>query len=383
MIAIRYKNSSDYNTTDSCRNSLAQETPAKSWLGRRAYELDRLNQAEQELSSVVNRYQDLSESFANELTRENLSDTVDKFGKHLWTRAVQDVQSGNLDDRPLYWTRLRMLQILRDKGFSTAAKAFDHCSRGLHSQDTRDSQIIVTGFDPYRLNTHIDQCNPSGLIALSLQGQRIHDFGINTAVFPVRYADFDEDHCIEHYMEDSLQSKSVVLFVTSSMGRQHFDIDRFPLGRRTASAPDNCGVVCSNEIIKPFKGIACPTIEEKSARHQEFVEASLPTDLFDSSQPYGNWKTVLNKEVETMEKGVFNASSLDDLQNQTGVQGSGGGFLSNEISYRSILCLKHLGMEIPVGHIHVPRIDGYHRENLKFVLDQFRSILFAVVDRIK
>ena len=34
--------------------------------------------------------------------------------------------------------------------------------------------------------------------------------------------------------------------------------------------------------------------------------------------------------------------------------GSGGGYLSNEVMYRTLRLRSELGAEIPVGHLHVP-----------------------------
>ena len=80
-----------------------------------------------------------------------------------------------------------------------------------------------------------------------------------------------------------------------------------------------------------------------------------------------------------MERGVFEAQSFEDLQNQTAKQGSGGGFLSNEISYRSLLWRMRHGSNLPMGHIHVPRIDGYDHEKLNQIQNQFREIFDAII----
>jgi hypothetical protein len=82
-----------------------------------------------------------------------------------------------------------------------------------------------------------------------------------------------------------------------------------------------------------------------------------------------------NREVATLERGVFLAKDLVDLAGQTAVRGSGGGYLSNEISYRSIRLTNALGVSIPIGHIHTPRMEGYNPETLQAILDQVQQLI--------
>ena len=53
--------------------------------------------------------------------------------------------------------------------------------------------------------------------------------------------------------------------------------------------------------------------------------------------------------------------ALAALRGQTAVQGSGGGYLSNEISYRSIRLANELGVALPMGHIHTPKHRRFKR----------------------
>ena len=41
------------------------------------------------------------------------------------------------------------------------------------------------------------------------------------------------------------------------------------------------------------------------------------------------------------------------------MSGSGGGYLSNEIAYRSLLLGQRLGVGFPIGHIHTPAVRGH------------------------
>jgi pyrrolidone-carboxylate peptidase len=57
------------------------------------------------------------------------------------------------------------------------------------------------------------------------------------------------------------------------------------------------------------------------------------------------------------------------------VRGGGGGYLSNEISYRSIRLRNKLGSTIPTGHIHTPRMPAYDKAMLEKIAAQVTQML--------
>jgi len=57
------------------------------------------------------------------------------------------------------------------------------------------------------------------------------------------------------------------------------------------------------------------------------------------------------------------------------VQGGGGGYLSNEISYRSILLRNRLGSTIPTGHIHSPRIKPFDDKINQVIVNKIQAML--------
>jgi pyrrolidone-carboxylate peptidase len=59
------------------------------------------------------------------------------------------------------------------------------------------------------------------------------------------------------------------------------------------------------------------------------------------------------------------------------VEGSGGGYLSNEISYRAILLQNQLGSRIPTGHIHTPSIAGFEADTEAAIVEQVKAMLTA------
>ena len=67
---------------------------------------------------------------------------------------------------------------------------------------------------------------------------------------------------------------------------------------------------------------------------------------------------------------------------QTAVRGSGGGYLSNEIAYRTLLAntrMHGLAQRIPMGHVHTPRLAGFDPEFERKVVAQIESMLAAAV----
>ena len=349
-----------------------------SWSDKRKSELNRIVAAAERISAVTDRYDDLVNSFQTQLPANK--SRITQLGFQLWDKAVADVQSGHLDDRPLYWARLKMINLLVEAGVDDYIQDFDYASRGLLPRPgTPAHSIVLTGFDPFHLDQTISQSNPSGLIALALNGEYSSELSIRTAIFPVRFFDFGQDAIVETYLSEVV-SPSSRLVITCSMGRSQFDIERYVIGRRTSAAPDNCNLIRSDEPITAEDSVCDDPPTEPN--FYEFLESSLPSTPFSGASRFGPWNTKFNAEIETRERGVFEALSLEDLQNQTAKQGSGGGFLSNEISYRSLLWQKRRGTSTPMGHIHVPKMEGYDPVVIAQILEQFRLILLAITQEL-
>ena len=204
-----------------------------------------------------------------------------------------------------------------------------------------------------------------------LNDKKIGDFRVKSMIFPVRYADFDKK-IVENTLKPVLQSKSTGLVLTVSMGREGFDLERFPAKCRGASRLDNQDIEAS---IDADSGAFYPPLEGPS-----FVEYSLPTAAALSHLPPTILERVTdNRRVRTVESGAFDAKSLKPLLQQTAVAGSGGDFLSNEISYRTLNLQAKLGTSVPTGHIHVPRCVGYDENQIAQDSRVFRELLNAMV----
>jgi pyrrolidone-carboxylate peptidase len=350
----------------------------------------RLALAQSAMPLQVSRYQALTEDLGTKLTeaKDELLTTkmVANQGLRLWQQAVRDVQSGGLDDRPLYWSRLAMRSQLKQQaaGFKIAdwqrdilVRAAEKSSRGFSDIEFADDariKILLTGFDPFFLDKDIGQSNPSGLAALALDGYRFTVNGrqaqIESMMIPVRFADFDRD-LIESLLTPLYREKRVDMLVTVSMGREDLDLERFPGRNRSVKAPDNLNVLTGAAPERPL----APMLNGKTLNGPEFVEFSLPVAAMQAVQ--GRWKVNDNTKVRTLSRGEFSARSLNELNNEIAVEGSGGGYLSNEISYRAVLLAQQFNAGIPVGHIHTPRVQGHDATTEGAIVEQIRAMLEA------
>ena len=283
----------------------------------------------------------------------------------------------------LYWARLQSSKIIRTTkpAFSLSAAQqtvlltlLENGSRGRtdlsYSQNT-SKKILLTGFDPFLLDRNINQSNPSGVAALLLDGQVINYKGIsaeiNTVMVPVRYEDFDHG-IIESLLAPYYALNNVDMVVTVSMGSKDFDLERFPGKRRSVTAPDNANVVYGGTKTAPL----IPSLNDRPLPGTEFVEFSLPVSAMLSAK--GPFPINDNHHVITLKKD-FEPNSFDELKDAIAVRGGGGGYLSNEISYRSIRLRNQLNSDIPTGHIHTPRIAQFEPETEAKIVKQIQTML--------
>lgn len=314
---------------------------------------------------------------------------VQSLGQALWQSERHNLQSGLVfDDRPLYWQRLALTRLIRIRGVSlgfsaaetaSVIRAFEGASQGRsnvswHKEGAR--RILLTGFDPFALDRNLGQSNPSGLIALALDGEVIEAggewFEINAVLFPVRYADFDEG-VLEDWLTPILLGSRVALLATISMGRDQFDLERYPGRRRSSAALDNLRRHTGGSLKTP----QVPFFRGEPIDGPEFMEFSLPVDAMQRVK--GDFKVRDNRRVVTLERGALTAKTLRELQDQIAVAGSGGGYLSNEISYRSLILAKNLQLTLPIGHIHTPRVLGFDVALERKIVDQTRKLILAAV----
>lgn len=351
-------------------------------------EEQRINKAQSAMPHVLKVFTPQVTSFEQQFKELNnfksAKTLVQRFSFELWENAKQRiVKTNNYDDRELYWARLLSSKVIRTTSpkfsitqaqLNTLLTLLEEGSRGrtdLAFSSGSTKKILLTGFDPFLLDRNINQSNPSGVAALLLDGQVINYNGItaeiNTVMVPVRYEDFDQG-IIESLLAPYYALNNVDMVVTVSMGRTEFDLEHFPGKRRSVTAPDNANIVYGGTQTSPV----IPKLNGRPLPGNEFVKFSLPINYM--QQAKGPYKVIDNREVTTLEK-TYKAGSYGELKNSIAVNGGGGGYLSNEISYRSIRLRDALNSSIPTGHIHTPRIQQFEPETEAKIVNQIKAML--------
>lgn len=311
-------------------------------------------------------------------------------GRKLWQLAKTTLRERrDFDDRPLYWARLALSRIVRDEapgfaidaaGRAAALAALEAGSRGRDQIAFAPGvrRILLTGFDPFLLDRNLDQSNPSGVTALWLDGQIVEAGGIRaqieTALFPVRYADFDQG-VVEDFLRPWMRQTQMVM--TVSMGRRDFDLERYPGRRRSAEFPDNLNAMEGGSRRDPI----VPRLGERPLDGPEFVEFSLPVAAL--SQVQSPYLVHDNRWVRIAPDRRMAAGGYGTLFGKIAVEGSGGGYLSNEISYRSVRLRDRLGLTLPVGHLHTPAIRAFEPDKTRAIVEQIEAMLRASLPTLR
>jgi pyrrolidone-carboxylate peptidase len=290
---------------------------------------------------------------------------VDGFGRLLWERAVTVVQRGDNDDRPLYWARLSMALTLRQWRLDVSPteraaleKRLEYVSRGITSTRFAPgaAKLLVSGFDPFDLDTEIRRGNPSGSAVLRLDGRLLQVAGrrvqVQAVVFPVRYTDFDagmvEDAFRPHLVAGA---QRVDMFATTSQGRPGaFDLEVWN-GRRR-STPAERG---DNNNLWGGGTPTAPVVFPGVGPGPEFVRTTLPHDAMLSADQRPS-PVRRNPSVTEIPAGESAPVIRPDgpTPGSIAVAGSGGGYLSNESAYRTTRLRDAIGADLPGGHVHTP-----------------------------
>ncbi|MGV9921276.1 pyroglutamyl-peptidase I family protein [Streptomyces cellulosae] len=296
---------------------------------------------------------------------------VEREGSALWRRAVDRVQGrgpagGDLsrdDDRPLYWARLGMTRELRGWeprfGLDTERRArlidaLEQTSRGQtairypHGKGLK--RVLVTGFDPFTLDRDIRISNPSGAVALALDGTVIGTASgparVETAVFPVRWRDFT-DGAVERALRPHLPE--VDLFTTVSQGRVgRIDVERTN-GAWRGGFGDN-----ENTGRPEIAPVSDP------ASQPQWTSTTLPYAAVTAADT-GRFPVYDNTSVTEIPAGGTEPVVRPEgpTPGSTARAGGGGDYLSNEIAYRATLLRDRLGLHdtLPGGHVHTPVLE--------------------------
>ncbi|WP_232529005.1 hypothetical protein [Mycetocola zhujimingii] len=387
-------------------------------------------------------------SFAGEVCAQGslaeVKTVVERRGTLLWQDAVARAQStegvtGDLpasDDRPLYWTRLEAMSVLHqwspDFTLSTKERvslldAFDRAARGMRDVDLpagdQVTRVLVSGFDPFTLDggatgsapgtvgNQIRHGNPSGAIALAIDGTTTTDADGTTVRYeaytlPVNYPEFERGYLegtVGPLMKpgDGRLDASITISQAGGSqfaleqwnGRYHGDVagnDKFapcrPAGLTGAPqlAKDNPG--CNTQVTGRWGGGDTVTdppqwtastlpIEQMIAARTGSDVSRPPGDTWeDESVAFGVlWNTNYTYFPNCDSDEVKDTSQRDDTyppaleptsppQDSCARSGGGGTYLSNESAYRNTLLRDRAGLGIPAGHIHTPDMQHFETE---------------------
>jgi pyrrolidone-carboxylate peptidase len=332
-------------------------------------------------NQYVDVFQDEIQTFQEALMQasdlESARQITESNGRILWQRAGRRSQNSerDTDDRPLYWTRLRMIQEIRYADFSfnlndeqknELVEVFERNSRGMEtarfSIDSTEKRVVVSGFDPFGLHTDLNEYNPSGAAVLALDGMTIRNGDISARVegviFPLRFRDFNQGIIEQYFGRYLTGDQAVDMIMTISRGsNQNFEIERYAGRRRSSQYQDNEATYGGGSRERP-------TVPPEMGMGDEFLETSLPT---------GSMASLSGIELDQ--------SRYPESGQGTAISGSGGGYLSNEIFYRvRRLSLHTMGAEqsIRVGHLHTPS-HGVTRETIIY---RIRDIIRASIPQL-
>jgi pyrrolidone-carboxylate peptidase len=290
------------------------------------------------------------------------------------------VQSGNLDDRPLYWARNKMQTWLKrnplfkdqiDFDKSIVKKGtelddiitlFEEKSRNYtgidFSKAGNKKKVLITGFDPFQLDygfygdRGVQTYNPSGIIALALQeNQELlkNNIYIQTCIFPVRYEDFD-NQVVEKVVKRNIQKLNLLITTSLNGSNSRFDIEKYAIEYRGGFHDNMCIGDYDNPKYDKSRFLA--------NKNSNLTQTTLPKEKIFGTE----------KNTELYGQSIY----FDTEQSKT--TGSGDNYLSNEVMYRATSVRGNL--DLPVGHFHLGNLG-----DIKNTIDT-KEIVIAIIKKI-
>lgn len=334
---------------------------------------------------------------------------VRQTGENLWQTATASAQGGGAgtDDRQLYWTRLMLTAALRQwnplwvpnadslrRLHARLLSLLEQTSRGMTtsafpagSPDLK--RILISGFDPFGFANpggDIRQSNLSGAAAMALDGltliQGTVSARIEGVVFPVRYADFNEG-IVENFLRPHLTAPLPPhLVVSISQGGSQFELEEWAGRRRsTDTFRENLGRLSGGTSTRPIEP---PGL----ASGPEFLRHSVPSSMLGAMRGATGRTSAIPAETTVLDlpPGATQPRNLPagpGVNPGLAVEGSGGGFLSNEIFYRNSLLRTQTGSNVPMIHLHTPMLTpGASDTTRNTLIDKIREILRATLPHL-
>lgn len=342
-------------------------------------------------------------------TQSRAEQIVRQFGEQLWQSATASARAGGAgtDDRQLYWTRLMLTTALRQWNPSWVPNAdalrrlharllplLEQTSRGMTATafptDRPDlKRVLISGFDPFGFPNpggDIRQSNLSGAAALALDGEILVQGGISarveSVVFPVRYADFNEGIVENHLRPHLAGPQPPHLVMSISQGGAQFEFEEWAGHRRsTDSFRENLGLLSGGTPTSPIQP---PGL----ASGPEFLRHNVPPAMLGSMRGAVGRTSAITAETEVRDlpRGATQPRTLSGGPGPSSgqaVEGSGGGFLSNEIFYRNSLLRTQSGSNVPMIHLHTPMLTpGASDTTRNTLIGKIREIVRATLKHL-
>ncbi|MEO1033623.1 MAG: DUF4157 domain-containing protein [Bacteroidota bacterium] len=302
-----------------------------------------------------------------ERTYDNLRYLINNWGLSLWYSATSEDTNTDYNDIGIFEFRnhaLNSINSFTPSRFTVSneqrrslIRIFDDASRGLtqinYLSDSTYKRILISGFDPYGTPS---SSNPSGMVALALDNEVLSGANgergqIQSVIFPVSYSYFDEGR-IESFFSSYLSGENAVnmiMTISQNGASPNTEVEVYAGRNRTSLAPDNEGNQGGGTPTEP----AAPRNLTHGVQNQ-FLRSTLPSSILQSGY-------------------------RDDRRSQdtsgNAIQGSGGGYLSNEIFYRVAALRMSRGNTMPTGHLHIPRLTTNTAENRTRLINLVRGLI--------
>jgi pyrrolidone-carboxylate peptidase len=268
----------------------------------------------------------------------------------------------------------------------------DRASRGLNSHSFTlgtSRRAFISGFDPFGFGSGILASNPSGVAVLPLDGTVLNGAEVQAIVLPVRYADFDagmvEDAFGQH-IGTGTQAATIITSVSQGGDDFAFDLE-FYNGRNRASQGPGLPAIPDNRNEFGGSGTydrpVAPTFPLNQTVTSQFTMTSLPVDDMLQSGP----AEISTQVDQQFPAGSRSAPRADGFTvGASAVQGSGGGFLSNEVAYRVTRLRDELHSNVAAGHVHTAFLrvpssitDPTWEAERRSIASQYRGMLFQAI----
>lgn len=309
----------------------------------------------------------------------------------------------NLDDRALYWARNKIQVRLKrhflfekDIDFENSIvlknskeneihlcdiiQLFEEKSRNYTGIDFSKAgnlkKVLITGFDPFQLDSNKLQSNPAGVVALALANSEKLNAVIQTMIFPVKYSDFDNSReinkgvgegVVEKYIKKWISKVDMIITVSQALPNE-YNIDMFATSRRGGSS-DNMNhtrKVDSHALVLNNKDL-------------EWIETTLPKEFTNIPQVKYEWEyNDIKHNADTYPKKGENIKS-----------GSGSNYLSNEIFYRVAKMREEepskrgIKGDLQTGHFHISMIQEKGDLNPSKIKELLSIVTSSVKEGIK